>query len=276
MQQQEILSILAKAESCILPCSIVVLLLTVAGTIICIIRIFRSARKNDHQQSELPRGYYYKELPMDTISVSFLKKEDIGFDIGNPNLCMLEILPDVKKDLTQNAEEASKSVKHNADMCNAFIMEFVTMLAGENPCIFDWRNYFSEDDDLRSCYVDEKMRKWFDKHHIIRNVNNEILAVRGISKDTIEMMWEIGFQYNECYCEIIVPDVSEKELCQLNECELERFDDISKCKFKINNGNLCSCYFEFSDTPGYTGAEMCQKIKDLAESRGYKFKIIEK
>lgn len=79
-----------------------------------------------------------------------------------------------------------------------------------------------------------------------------------------------------CEKEVIKSKNEAQVSRKANERLLLIFCDIRNCKFKINNGTFPpKCHFEFSETPGYTGTEMCEKIKALAESKGYKFKIIE-
>jgi len=101
--------------------------------------------------------------------------------------------------------------------------------------------------------------------------------VRGINESTIDELRRRSRIVEESgdgsVFELIVPNVSEDILCKMKQEELYIYQDIKNCKFKIYNEFGGKFQFRFSDHHGYTKADMIQKAKKFAESKGYKFKI---
>ena len=245
-----------------------------------------------------PIGEYFKEGVADTITLEFMGSyleacKDIRSQKGlkeTYEMRMFFLGYEAPKTVTKSKAEAERSVRENEERCLNFEKEAAAYFAGDFPCLFDRYGHVSDEKgegEIKNLYnhaersfyleADPKLRYWLSGQERIVNRDGLTIGVRGIDRRTVDQLLEMteGKPYE--ISELIVPNTDEDILCNMTLTGLLMFCDIRNCKFKINNSSKTrKCYFEFSDTPGYTGAEMCQKIKDLAESRGYKFKIIEK
>lgn len=243
-----------------------------------------------------PIGKHFKEHPMDTVTVKFCaselekhkdkkagrKKEDYV-----PRLLVLGY--GCEKEVIKSKNEAQVSRKANERLLLNFEKEVAAMLCGDIPCLFDRYGYVNEYKgegeitdlskhwDRSFCLGrDSKLALWLEGQEKIVNKNGEVIGVRGIDDNAIEQLLHMHGSKEFKVSEFVVPDIDEETLCKMSLTQLLIFCDLRNCKFKINNGTFPpKCHFEFSETPGYTGTEMCEKIKALAESKRYKFRIIE-
>ncbi|MBQ8003889.1 MAG: hypothetical protein IJ299_02225 [Oscillospiraceae bacterium] len=194
---------------------------------------------------------------------------------------MLVIGYDCEKEVIKNKNEAQVSRKANERLLLDFEKEAAAMLCGDNPCLFDRYGYVSEYKgegeiadlskhwDRSFCLGrDGKLALWLEGQEKIINKNGEIIGVRGIDENAVEQLLHMHGGKEFKISEFVVPDIDEETLCRMSLTQLLLFCDIRNCKFKINNGTVPpKCHFEFSEIPGYTGTEMCEKIKALAESK---------
>lgn len=261
------------AGSVLLIISLCILIVIFVFLMYCFISLFSPSRSMS--ENGLPKGYYYKELPIDTIKLVFSTRTLSRNDFSGINACCFEICGDICRDLTKNEEQAKESVAHNRQLCEKIEKEFASVLAQDNVCVFGWEDYFYADYWQRSNDLNIAMKNWFEKHRIVKNADGQIAAVIGLSVDTVEIMKKIGMEYDECYYELAIIDVSEAEFLQMTADEIEKLGSNEHYKFKVNNGGFNSCCFEIFNTPGYTKNDMIQKVKEFAESKGYKFKITE-
>ena len=226
----------------------------------------------DALKDGLPKGYYYKEFPIDTIELIFSTPQR-NIESSTSTAFIFEISGYIRKDITKSIKEARTSVLYNKQLIEEAEREFAFFLSHNYLCVFGWEDYFSADYWQKSHNISKVMEKWFNSHKIIKNADGQIAAVKGVSMQTLEIMKKIGQEYDECYYELTIIDVPESEFSRMTVNELEELVNNKSFKFKINNAGFNSCCFEVSDNSGYTKADMIQKAKEFAESKGYKFKI---
>lgn len=257
-----------------------------------IIRFVRSCRLGVKDQF----GLHLKEEPFDTLCLrykySMQEAESDFYRRGEYKkqytLRGFRLEYEAKKIPAESLQEVCEAKRANEALLQKIEKEFAKKLCGNSPCLFDLYGYvFRYGAESHSLEFDEEftfrldgkseIERWLARQEKIENCEGYAIAVRGIDEDTTDMLLTMKSEKSHEVSALVIPNASEDELCKMTLKELVRFADVKNCKFRLSNENALrrKCYFEFSETAGYTKSDMEEKVRNFAERKGYSFKVEE-
>ena len=220
---------------------------------------------------EQAKGVFFEELPINHIILRLSSQKNFFKSRKRHSVDKITIAFKTKVVRTKNEIAAKKSREENNKRKTAFCREVVLVLCSHEICLLDKTCKLNKKGthlpyqygfrlDSGYSWREKSNSEWLKKEDKIVNAFGEVIAVRGISKETAALGYDI-----------YVPKAIERELKNTKASDLLCFSEPENCKFQISKSNSEITTLK---TAGYSKKDVVLAIQKAARMQEYKVKII--